>query len=278
MLGANEVAPRLERRVAQRATRWDARDIALRLFASAAYLVFVAQLGATGPAQWVLAGIWLVTPLCPPTARSWLRAAFPFALFAATYEGLGLLRTAVASGGVATFWPYWFDKLIFGVGPLGQRLSLNELFAIHHWPTIDLLTGAAYLLYIHAVLGFAVFLGLVERGPAARSRLVAFGWVFLGVNLAGFATYLLFPVAPPWYVAAHGFGPVDANAAPSPAALARWDAFMGVPYFQRFYAHASDVFGSMPSMHCAYPMLLLLYATELRRPVLTVFLAVFQLC
>jgi len=198
-------------------------------------------------------------------------------LFAATYEGLGLLRTAVASGGVATFWPYWFDKLIFGVGPLGQRLSLNELFAIHHWPTIDLLTGAAYLLYIHAVLGFAVFLGLVERGPAARSRLVAFGWVFLGVNLAGFATYLLFPVAPPWYVAAHGFGPVEVNAAASPAALTRWDAFTGISYFQRFYAHASDVFGSMPSMHCAYPMLLLLYAIELRRPVLTLLLAAFQL-
>jgi membrane-associated phospholipid phosphatase len=78
-------------------------------------------------------------------------------------------------------------------------------------------------------------------------------------------------------VASHGFGPVDAAAAPSPAALVRWDAMTGIPYFKHFYAQSSDVFGAMPSMHCAYPMLLLLYARELARPRLVAALILFQL-
>jgi membrane-associated phospholipid phosphatase len=277
MLGANEVAPRLERRTARRAPSQDARDVLLRLFAGGAYLVFMSQLGPVGPAQWVAVGIWSAVPLVRPAVAYWLNALFPFAVFAATYETLGLVRTAVASSGVGVFWPYWFDKLIFGVGQFGARLSLNEVFEIHHWPAVDLITGAAYLLYVHVVLAFAVFLGVVDRTGAGRSRLRAFGWAFFGANLAGIITYLLFPVAPPWYVASHGFGPPDVNALPSPAALVRWDALTGIPYFKHFYAQATDVFGSMPSMHCAYPMLLLLYSSELKRPVLTGLLVAFEL-
>jgi membrane-associated phospholipid phosphatase len=277
MLGANEVAPRLERRSARRAPSQDARDVAVRLLACGAYLVFMSQLGKVGPAQWVAAAIWAAIPLVRPAAAYWLNALFPFAVFAATYETLGLVRTAVASSGVGIFWPYWFDKLMFGVGHFGERLSLNEVFAIHHWAAVDLITGAAYMLYVHAVLAFAVFLGLVDRTPGGRRRLRAFGWAFFGANIAGIVTYLAFPVAPPWYVASHGFGPPDVNALPSPAALVRWDALTGIPYFRHFYAQATDVFGSMPSMHCAYPMLLLLYATELKRPRLVGSLVAFQL-
>ena len=244
MLDANGVAPGLERQAARRTPAFDAREAFARLA------------GAAAP---------------------WLNVLLPFALFVATYEALGLLRSLVVARGVSVFWPYWFDKLMFGVGHYAGRLSLNELFSIHHWPAVDLITGLAYLLFLHAVLGFAIFLGFIDRSPAGRSRLRAFGWAFLGLNLAGFATYIAFPVAPPWYVATHGFGPADVHAVASPAALARWDALTGVPYFRLFYAQATDVFGSMPSMHCAYPMLLVLYATELKRPALISLLVAFQL-
>jgi membrane-associated phospholipid phosphatase len=210
-------------------------------------------------------------------ARRCLADALPFALFAAIYDALGLLKTTVAASGVHAWGPYWLDKTLFGVHALGERLSLNELFARHHCSGLDLVTGVAYLLYIYAVLAFTIFVGVVDRTPEGRRRVRGLGWSFLGVNLAGLATYLLVPVAPPWYVATHGFGPVDVAAVASPAALVRWDALTGVPYFEKFYAHSSDVFGAMPSMHCAYPMLLLLYATELRRPRLVVALAAFQL-
>jgi membrane-associated phospholipid phosphatase len=173
--------------------------------------------------------------------------------------------------------PYTFEKLWFGVGAWPGRLTLNELFARHHWTAVDLLTGCAYLSYVYAVVGFAIFLALADRTAVGAARTRALGWTFLGVNVASFVIYLLWPVAPPWYVAAHGLGPVELNAAASPAALARWDSLVGVPYFANFYAQASDVFGSMPSMHCAYPTLLLAYGRELGRIRLLAALVSFQL-
>jgi membrane-associated phospholipid phosphatase len=38
---------------------------------------------------------------------------------------------------------------------------------------------------------------------------------------------------------------------------------VGVPYFAEFYRRSADVFGSVPSLHCAYPLVVLLYAREL---------------
>ena len=41
-------------------------------------------------------------------------------------------------------------------------------------------------------------------------------------------------------------------------ALARVDALLGVPFFHGMYGKASSVFGALPSLHCAYPLLLVL--------------------
>jgi len=277
MVGADEVSPRFEQQVAEAPPDRVLRRAGFRFIAATAYLVGVSRLGMDGPAHWLLAVVFAAIPIVIPPVARLLSNALPFVLFGAVYHLLRLAGPLVVAHGVHVAGPYWFDKWAFGVGGLGTRLSMNELFAVHHWPLIDFITGCAYLSYIYAVVGFAVFIGIVDRTAAGDRRCRALGWTFLGVNLAGYATYLAYPVAPPWYVAGHGLGPVEANAAASPAALLRWDAMLGVPYFQRFYSHASDVFGAMPSMHCAYPMLLLLFALELRRPVLVGAIAAFQL-
>jgi inositol phosphorylceramide synthase catalytic subunit len=254
-----------------------ARALAGRVVLAAAYVALMARLGTTSASHWALAGVLIASPLVPSRVRDALRDAVPFLLFAAIYDALGLVRVHVAASGVHTFGPYWLDRTLFGVPSQAGPLSLNEVFARHHWPGVDLVAGLVYLAYIYVVAICAVFLGIVDRSPAGRWRLRALGWAFLGVNLAAFATYVLWPVAPPWYVAAHGFGPVDVNAVASPAALVRWDALTGIPYFASFYSRSSDVFGAMPSMHCAYPTLLLLYVAELRRPGLLALMAAFLL-
>ena len=40
--------------------------------------------------------------------------------------------------------------------------------------------------------------------------------------------------------------------------LARVDAWLGIPYFAGVYGRSSDVFGAVPSLHVAYPLLMLL--------------------
>jgi membrane-associated phospholipid phosphatase len=277
MAGADEVPPRFEERAALKSPERVLRAAGIRLGLAFVYLVWVAWLGHSGPAHWLLAFVVVALPVTIPPVSRGLLCALPFVLYAALYDLLRLARPFVVARGVHLSWPYHFDKWAFGLSLDAGRSSMNELFAAHHWAAVDFVTGLAYLSYIYAVVAFAVFIAVVDRTSAGWQRVRALGWSFFGMNSMATLVYLLCPVAPPWYVATHGFGAPTADVQASAAALVRWDALMGVPYFQRFYAMASDVFGSMPSMHCAYPMLLFLYARELRRPVLVCALAAFEL-
>ncbi|HMF39919.1 MAG TPA: phosphatase PAP2 family protein [Polyangia bacterium] len=277
MLGADGVSPRFERWAAETAPGLAARRAGIGLLVAASYLLVTARLGLRGPSHWLLATVAVALPVTIPVVRRLLLSALPFIILAAVYDWLGLARSFVAARGVHVLGPYLFERALFGVGSGADRLTLNELFARHHWAAVDLVAGCAYLSYVFAVAGFAIFLALADRTHAGVARTRALGWTFLGVNVVSFVIYLLWPVAPPWYVATHGLGPVAVDAAASPAALVRWDALVGVPYFANFYAQSSDVFGSMPSMHCAYPALLVAYGRELGRIRLLVALVCFQL-
>jgi membrane-associated phospholipid phosphatase len=88
-------------------------------------------------------------------------------------------------------------------------------------------------------------------------RFERLAWAFLAVNVLGVVTYMLYPAAPPWYVLKYGPGPADLTALPSAAGAARFDALLGTTYFANFYARNPNVFGAMPSLHAAYPVLVL---------------------
>jgi len=136
----------------------------------------------------------------------------------------------------------------------GTRGSVHDWLQLHDSLALDLVAALPYGTFIFVAIGFAIYLYVKDY-----ERMRMFGWVFLLVNLAGFATYHLYPAAPPWYFHAHGCS-VDLAAQASEAPkLARVDAFLGVHYFHDFYGRASDVFGAMPSLHVAYPLLILLF-------------------
>jgi hypothetical protein len=74
----------------------------------------------------------------------------------------------------------------------------------------------------------------------------------------GFITYHVYPAAPPWYFHTHGCV-VDVLARSSEGPnLARVDALLGVHYFQGLYGRSNDVFGAVPSLHVAYPLVVVL--------------------
>lgn len=135
----------------------------------------------------------------------------------------------------------------------GERASVHDWIQAHTNPVLDVLLAVPYGTFLFVTIGFAVFL---YRKDYERMRL--FGWAFLLVNLAGFATYHLYPAAAPWYFHTHGCA-IDVQASTSEGAnLARVDQLLGVPYFHGLYGRSSDVFGAVPSLHVAYPMLVLL--------------------
>jgi hypothetical protein len=131
--------------------------------------------------------------------------------------------------------------------------TAHDYFQAHHSAVLDVLCAIPYATFILWCLGGAVWLYTKDRAAMRR-----FMWGFFALNVAGFVTYHVIPAAPPWYFHAHGCA-VDLATRPSEGpALARVDALLGIPYFHGMYAKGSSVFGALPSLHCAYPLLLAL--------------------
>jgi inositol phosphorylceramide synthase catalytic subunit len=242
--------------------------------AIAAYLVVAHFTFGNRVDQFVGCGLMVLAVVWSARTRRFAKGMLPFLMMGMVYDCLRLLHPLLKSFSIWVSQPYRIEKFLFGLGQGDARITLNEFFASHHWRAVDLACGVAYMIYLYVALGFAVVIALASRHQKLLSR---YGWTFFFVNVAGFLTYCLCPTAPPWYVASHGLGPADVTTAPSPAALVRFDALVGVPYFAEFYRRSADVFGSIPSLHCAYPLVVLLYARELRNRWLTATLFGFYL-
>ena len=123
-------------------------------------------------------------------------------------------------------------------------------------PVLDFFTGFSYGAFLYEFFAVAIFFYLARQ--PGRSRAMA--WAFLIANVVGGLGHMLYPVAPPWYVLQHGMGPADVvHAVGSPAGCARFDAMLHIHYFEKFYARNPHVFGAMPSLHIAYPTLVVLF-------------------
>ena len=136
----------------------------------------------------------------------------------------------------------------------GPGQTWQDWFAVHHHPAVDLLFAVPYFVFVYVVLGYAIYLYFADR-----KRMRHFLWAYAVGNFIAFAVWLLLPAAPPWYIRTHGCA-IDLATAPNPAALSRIDALVGISYFESFYSRAASVFGALPSMHCAYPLMGLLTA------------------
>lgn len=197
--------------------------------------------------------------------RRFFMGMLPFLLFGIVYDLTHITQPLFRYLHIHVTEPYWFDKTFFGIRVAGGVLTPNEYFARNHWAAVDFVTGFAYIIFIYWPIGLAAYLALFRRDEAGRRLLARFGWTFLIMNIVGFATYYVYPAAPPWYAADYGFGPANMAARSSAAGAARWDALTGIPYFAGFYGRSADVFGAIPSLHPTYPLLAFLYGRELKK-------------
>jgi|HubBroStandDraft_1064217.scaffolds.fasta_scaffold02487_2 inositol phosphorylceramide synthase catalytic subunit len=181
----------------------------------------------------------------------WLYGFLPIALTGILYAAMRLVQPLGVSARRVHLCDLRAGELaLFGVMMNGRRVTLHDWFQAHHSPVLDVLCSIPYATFVAVCVAFAMWL-CVRDYP----RMLRFGWSFLALNLAAFATYHLYPAAPPWYFHAHGCA-VDVRAPASEGpALARVDAMLGEPYFATVYARSTAVFGAMPSLHCAYALL-----------------------
>ncbi|HMO61834.1 MAG TPA: phosphatase PAP2 family protein [Ferruginibacter sp.] len=151
---------------------------------------------------------------------------------------------------------YDAEKAIFGISTGGQRLTPNEYLLQHSSSFIDVLGGFFYLCWIPVPLAFAGLLFYKNR-----EQFVHFALSFVLVNFVGFIGYYTYPAAPPWYIQLHGNEFIAATKG-NTAGLARFDAYFNTSIFESLYAKSSNVFAAMPSLHSAYPIIVLYYGIK----------------
>lgn len=171
----------------------------------------------------------------------------PVVFTGVTYEYFRLLKGIRLDIHVADL--YQAELSWFGVGEGASRQVLADWFLSYTHPALDLICGLVYILYIFVPIGFSIFLFFVDE-----ERMLHVGLAFLITNLIGMTIYVLYPAAPPWYVAEYGLGPARMDVLPNAAGAVRFDQLLGIDYFTTFYARSANVFGAMPSLHVGYPM------------------------
>ena len=145
------------------------------------------------------------------------------------------------------------DQRFFGLDLNGTRATWHDYLQQHSTPFWDVYCAIPYGIFIGVVIAYSVY--LFRRDYPGLLR---FTWSFLALNVAGFITYHVYPAAPPWYFHHYGCAVDLATHANEGPNLARVDAWLGIPYFAGVYGRSSDVFGAVPSLHVAYPLLMLI--------------------
>jgi hypothetical protein len=197
--------------------------------------------------------VLLVPVLFVRRARRFVLDWAPFLLLLFSYEFLRGLAGRV--GQVHYLTAIRFDSLVFGAPPtifLQQRFFHDDGLSAY-----DYLAAVLYLLHFVTPLSFAYLLWL--RGP---ERFMRFTGAFLLLSYAALGTFLVFPAAPPWLASQQGY---------LPAVRELVGTVLGA-FPQRF--HLPTVYAlfdpnqvaAIPSLHAAYPLLILLFACRFFGP------------
>jgi len=206
-----------------------------------------------------------------PLTQSLYRFFLPFTLYLVLFDGQGFFAEWLR-GDVRVAEPYQFDMTFFGIETSEGRLLPSQWLQNHTSPALDIVTGLAYLIFIPVFLAVGLFfrygLAAMKNNRLSPEHIQikthALMWGTFWLNILCCSTYYWYPAAPPWYVDIYGLGPAQLDALPNAAGALRVDAILGVSWFADFYAKSPNVFGAIPSLHVAFPMLSVYFAFKLK--------------
>lgn len=209
---------------------------------------------ARGERRWEVMALTVGVPALAThgdATRRALAGLYPVALTGLFYDAMRFVQYAgIRPESVHLCDLRAIEASLFGITWGGQRATVHDWLQAHPSRLLDVVCAVPYGTFLFAAVAFGVY--LYRRDMAALQR---YAWTFLTLNLCGFATYHLYPAAPPWYFHARGCVVDLAARASEGPNLARVDALLGVGYFRGFYGRSHDVFGAVPSLHVSYPLL-----------------------
>lgn len=222
----------------------------------APFYAFTAFVALRGELRWDHVVMLILVPVLTYTnARSkrLLVGIYPVGLVGLLYDAMRYVKNVgVSPERVHDCDLRALEMSLFGVTIDGQRATVSDWFLTHHATALDLYCAVPYGTFLFASIACAVI--LYFRDYAAIRR---FAWAFFVMNVLAFITYHVYPAAPPWYYHAHGCE-ISMTALPSAGPrLLNVDHVLGIHYFEGMYARSSDLYGAVPSLHVAYPLLIL---------------------
>lgn len=235
----------------------NARSVIIVSLISVAYLLISKFLVGYKPDQLVLLGIFNVLFYSSAATRKFILGFSIFIFYWIIFDYMKAFPNYNYNA-VHIADLYNFEKHIFGIHVNGKLLTPNEYLTLKSTTLLNIVTGLFYLCWIPVPLSFAAYLFFTNK-----KQFLYFALTFLLVNLLGFVIYYLYPAAPPWYIQEHGFAfqPLTLG---STGGLSRFDAYFHINLFHSIYAKGSNVFAAMPSLHSAYPVIVLYYGIKNR--------------
>lgn len=152
---------------------------------------------------------------------------------------------------------YDLELQLFGVMDNGVKVSLCEWFESRMTGFQSFIYGLSYLMWVPAPMAFTIYL-LIKDKPG----LVEYAYTYLLTNVIGIILYYAYPAAPPWYYLEYGPS-LDLSVMGSEAYLSEFDKIVGLGLFNGIYAKSTNIFGAIPSLHAAYPLISFMYAWRL---------------
>jgi inositol phosphorylceramide synthase catalytic subunit len=223
----------------------------------APFLVHGVWVAAGGRFRWdnaAMIALVLALFLVGPATKKLLLGVYPLGMVAVLYDAMKTVQNVgVTPSRIHVCDLRALEIRFFGVSIDGQPATVHDWFQVHSTPLLDTICAVPYGTFLMVSFACAVWLYFHDY-----PGMLQFTWSFLALNLAAWATYHLYPAAPPWYFHTHGCL-VDVLTRPSAGPnLTRVDGWLGVPYFAGMYGRASSVFGAMPSLHVAYALLIVM--------------------
>ena len=180
----------------------------------------------------------------------------PFILFWVAYDMMRGVADSIR-GAINIAGPFHLEQSLFGwLTPAAVPAFYFQQFQVAWDGTLlrtvfDLLSALMYALHFVSplILGWFFWYTLNER----RAFYLCV-YTFTALNVMALITFMVFPVAPPWYVFEHGFGQPTDVMLDSAGALVNFDRIVGRRFFVSFYnTFNSNLFAAIPSLHAGYP-------------------------
>lgn len=208
-----------------------------------------------------------VTYFASTISRKFVLGFVFFWLFWIIYDGMRAYPNFMVNT-IHIIEPYNLEKFLFPISDGNTIMTPNEYFYANPNKLSDFLSGLFYLTWVPLPMAYCLYLFFTDK-----VMLLRFSATFLFANFIGFAIYYIYPAAPPWYLEYHGTT-IDFDIPGNAAQLLRFDDLINYPIFANMYNKNANVFAAIPSLHAAYPVVLLYFGLKKRHKWLSVLFAI----